>query len=154
MTVGVGEGFEIGVVDGEEKSIEILDFFDHLFVNNVFDSIGSLSQNLVIGLHVWHFELHGNCPQIEVFIGLLFEKFFGDDCEDEGDLCFDGDINGDCIFIGHEDVQDLVDQILTLFGLFLRDAYVKFHLEAINIVSSGCVVGALAGRFSIERGLS
>ena len=73
MTVAVGEGFEIGVVDGEEESIEILDLFDHLFVNNVFDSIGSLSQNLVICVHVRHFELHGDCPQIQVFIGLLFK---------------------------------------------------------------------------------
>ena len=145
MTVAVGEGFEIGVVDGEEESIEILDLFDYLFVNNVFDSIGSLSQNLVICVHVGHFELHGDCPQIQVFIGLLFKEFFGDDCENEGDLCFDRDVDGDCIFIGHEDIQDLVDQILTLFGLLLRDAYVKFHLEAINIVSSGGVVGALAG---------
>ena len=145
MTVGIGEGFEIGVVDGEEESIEILDLFDYLLVNNVFDSIGSLSQNLVICVHVRHFELHSDCPQIQVFVGLLFEEFFGDDCEDERDLCFDGDVDGDCIFVGHEYIQDLVDQVLTLFGLLLRDAYVKFHLEAINIVSSGGVVGALAG---------
>ena len=89
-----------------------------MLVNNVFDCIGSLSQNLVVGVHVGHFELHGDCPQIQVFVGLLFEEFFGDDCEDEGDLCFDGDVDGDCIFVGHEDVQDLVDQVLTLFCLF------------------------------------
>ena len=40
-------------MEREKKSIEIFDFLDYIFINDILDCIGSLSQNLIVLVHVW-----------------------------------------------------------------------------------------------------
>ena len=117
LSLTFGKGLQVSVVHGQQESVDVFDFLDDVPVDYVLDGISGFAQNVIIGGQVGHFELFGDCSEVQVLFGQFLQLLLGDDGENEGNFGGDWDVDGYGVFLGHEDVGNAVEEVLPFLGL-------------------------------------